>query len=329
MLYNDLARSPDVAVEVVYRRAVDAQRGWGSVTIEHEHRCLDQLGRVERVRALIRSVRAADVVCVHGWRYPSMAAAGLLARLRRTPLAVRFDSAEEDYLERSPARRLPIRLGVRSIHGRRAVPWTIGDSNARFWRRLGYDDQIAVPYGVPPAWEHIAPAPRDVDFVYVGRIDASKGIEELAAAWTEFRRESRRSLLVVGRPHDSHLLDPLRSFPEVSIRPAVAWDDLPGVFGRSRAAIAPSRREPYGQTLIEAAACGCAVVVSDRVSSRFEIDLGDGDALFDAGDADDLLRALRRVESGFGAVTDSTASRRVPRSSSDDLVAATLLMLRR
>jgi glycosyltransferase involved in cell wall biosynthesis len=70
-------------------------------------------------------------------------------------------------------------------------------------------------------------------------------------------------------------------------------DDLVSLMARAAIFAAPARYEPFGLCVLEAAACGCALVLADIASFR---ELWDGAALFvDPSDTRELVSALRRV----------------------------------
>jgi glycosyltransferase involved in cell wall biosynthesis len=69
--------------------------------------------------------------------------------------------------------------------------------------------------------------------------------------------------------------------------------DLVSLMARAAIFAAPARYEPFGLCVLEAAACGCALVLADIASFR---ELWGGAALFvDPSDTRELVSALRRV----------------------------------
>ena len=69
--------------------------------------------------------------------------------------------------------------------------------------------------------------------------------------------------------------------------------DLLGVMRKAGIFVSPALYEPFGLTILEAAASGCALVLADIPSLR---ELWDGAALFvDPRNADDICDTLNRV----------------------------------
>jgi glycogen(starch) synthase len=82
-----------------------------------------------------------------------------------------------------------------------------------------------------------------------------------------------------------------RGSAQVDLLGFLPEDALSACFGRASILCHPVRYDPYGQMVLEAAACACALVLSDLPSLR---ELWDGAALFvDPDDADALETALR------------------------------------
>lgn len=94
---------------------------------------------------------------------------------------------------------------------------------------------------------------RDLDVLYVGRITAAKGYYELLERFGPAR-------LTFAGPN--HLGEPVQG---THLGP-VAYSDLPKLYNRARTfAHLPRWLEPMGRAPVEAALCGCEVVLNDRV----------------------------------------------------------------
>jgi glycosyltransferase involved in cell wall biosynthesis len=94
---------------------------------------------------------------------------------------------------------------------------------------------------------------RDIDVLYVGSINRAKGYDNL------IKRFGPDRLTLVGpnhldKPIEGNWLGPL------------ANEKLPEIYNRAKTfAHLPSWMEPMGRTVVEAALCGCELVVNDRV----------------------------------------------------------------
>jgi glycosyltransferase involved in cell wall biosynthesis len=94
---------------------------------------------------------------------------------------------------------------------------------------------------------------RDIDVLYVGTISRAKGYYQLLGRFGADR------LTLVGR---STLSEPV----EGTHLGAVPNEELPGIYNRARVfAHLPEWYEPMGRTVVEAALCGCELVLNDRV----------------------------------------------------------------
>jgi glycosyltransferase involved in cell wall biosynthesis len=131
---------------------------------------------------------------------------------------------------------------------------------------------------------------------FVGRVAADKGVAELAAAWAAVRGPDRY-LMIVGGPDDTDpvpadVLAALAADPQVRL--TGARRDLPAVFGAMELLVLPTRREGFGNVLVEAAAMGVPVVASRTDGCVDAVADGVTGALVPVGDGAALVAALRR-----------------------------------
>lgn len=136
---------------------------------------------------------------------------------------------------------------------------------------------------------------------YVGRLLWSKGIRELV--------EAARLLRARGAPVDVHLVgEPDPENPESVPGPVlrqwiaegvVGWqpwtDDVPAVWRDAHLAVCPSYREGLPKSLLEAAACGRAIVASDVPGCREIAREGVNALLVPARDAPALALAIEKL----------------------------------
>jgi glycosyltransferase involved in cell wall biosynthesis len=139
--------------------------------------------------------------------------------------------------------------------------------------------------------------------IYVGRLSAEKGIETLLDAW---RRLRNIPLLIVG---DGPLLEKVRRrarFQDHSSIRVLGRLSRPGVFAavkKARFLVFPSHLyETFGLAIIEAFACGIAVVSPDDGVPRELVDDGRTGIHFHARDPESLADAVSRLWSDPSAV---------------------------
>lgn len=195
--------------------------------------------------------------------------------------------------------------------GRAVAPWLIrptydaaflpGEPQAAFARRLGFPpdrilwgmytaDQPALAAAGHAGRREPPPA-----FVFVGRLAPEKGVDVLADAYRRYRAEVADPwpLLVCGTGPLSALVE---ATPGVEALGFVQPDGMPAVWARAGCLVLPSRFEPWGVAIHEAASAGLAVVCTTAcgAASRLVLD-GFNGAVVGPGDAAALARALRRV----------------------------------
>lgn len=132
-------------------------------------------------------------------------------------------------------------------------------------------------------------------FVFVGRLVEQKGVEALLAAYDSYRGRVSDpwGLVVCGT---GPLLDRLSGRPGVEARGFVQPVDLPGVLRGCDAFVLPSRYEPWGVVVAEAAAAGLPLILSDRVGAGIDLLRSHHNGFgCVAGDSVGLASALERV----------------------------------
>lgn len=182
--------------------------------------------------------------------------------------------------------------------------WGAGPRQRAFARQLGYDDahiregyysadvaRFNHAYQQQHAARFSAEGPRRL--LYVGRIMAHKGIEELVAAFLQTDPALGWQLELVGKADDS--VD-LPQHARISQRDFVQPEALPAIYGQAQAFAFPSRVEPWGVAIHEAAAAGLPLLASDAVGAA-DVFLEEGQNGFrhQAGSVASLHEALQRL----------------------------------
>jgi glycosyltransferase involved in cell wall biosynthesis len=219
------------------------------------------------VRAARRSARSADLVHAH-W-LPS----GVVAALTGKPYVVQLWGTDVELARRAPGLARPLLRGARLV----ICPSRALADEAR---RLGARAVRLVPSGVALP-ERVADPAEPAHVLYVGRLSAEKGVEELAAA-----TEGLPRVVVGDGPLRRLVPDALGFVPPRALGP---------YYERAAVVCCPSRREGYGVVAREAMAYGRPVVASAVGGLLDAVEHDVTGLLVPPGDARALRRALERL----------------------------------
>ena len=150
-----------------------------------------------------------------------------------------------------------------------------GDPQAAFARRLGFTrDEIVV--GLCTCEEAFHTGPQDPprnSFLFTGRLVDTKGVDVLADAYRRYRAQVSDPwpLVVAGI---GPMADELSSIDGVRLLGFVSPKDMPAVMADAGCLLLPSRFEPWGVVIQEAAASGQVVICTDvcGAASRLVLD---------------------------------------------------------
>jgi glycosyltransferase involved in cell wall biosynthesis len=240
------------------------------------------------LRAL-RALRPAAVV-LGGWNQPAFWTALAWARARGVPVLVWVESTGRD--RRSgrldPAKRVLLRAAAAFI-----VP---GTASRDYLRRLGVEESRIglAPNAVDaaiftPVERRRTAGPCRV--LAVGRLAPEKGLDVLLGAAEGLPLE----LVLAGTGPEEERLRALAG-PNVRFLGNVSRDELPAVYGDADVLAMPSRSDPWGMVLNEAALAGLPLVSTDAAGAAHEL-IEDGVNGFrvPADDVEALRDALRRL----------------------------------
>lgn len=214
---------------------------------------------------------------------------GSLAALLAGPVPVinTFTGLGAVFIGSTPgARRIGplVHLALRSL-ARRRHSWTVtqnhDDRDLLLQRRMAVAERTLVILGDGTDFGRFTPTPEPavtpqspVTVAYAGRMLADKGVPELVEAARLLQaRGAPVRVLLAGAPDPQNpaaiAAETLRAWQTDG---AVTWlghvDDVAGLWGRSHIAVLPSYREGLPNALVEAAACGRALIATDVPGCR-------------------------------------------------------------
>jgi glycosyltransferase involved in cell wall biosynthesis len=151
---------------------------------------------------------------------------------------------------------------------------------------------VAVPHA---AAQHFRPVPSPREgppyLLYVGTLEPRKNVNLLLEVWREVRKRHAIELVLAGRRR--------RDFPEIAPEPGLHLpgltpeEELPGLYSNAVVCLYPSFYEGFGLPVLEAMACGAAVIASnDPAISEVA---GDGAIVLDPGDARAWVETLEAL----------------------------------
>jgi len=301
-LFNALGTMEGVELEVLFLAERDPRRQYP--VYEHEfrfeRRVLPGTGALARGRWVVLSRGThreldrfdPDVVLLGGWNQPAFWTGLRWARHHHRPVVLWVESTLHD--ERSGSLVLE-RLKRRAVAS--ATGFLVPGRAAR---------EYVESLGVSP--ERIVIAPNAVDlsifsveadrgghegctFLYVGRLAPEKGLDVLLRA---FRDVPGRLLLAGSGPQEEEL----RALADdrVEFLGQVAREDLPALYAQADCLVLPSRSEPWGMVLNEAAAAGLPLVATEAAGGGYDLIEDDVNGYrVPVDDEAALAEALRKV----------------------------------
>jgi glycosyltransferase involved in cell wall biosynthesis len=308
-LFNALAACTDIELEVLFLADRDPRRGYDVLSDEFRFRSRTLRGRgfviggrwLVLSRGTSRALAAAqpDVVVVGGWNQPAYWVAIAYARMRGLPLVTWVESTAAD--ARSGGRLWErAKRAVVSASTAFLVP---GRASEEYLRRLGAHAEIAVaPNAVDTAiFEQrvaVTRAQRDAvrrelgltrtTALYVGRLAPEKGLDVLIEAAAGIDADI---VLVGDGPERGRLT--IAAPANVRFAGWLERDALVPWYAAADVFVLPSRSEPWGMVLNEAAAAGLPLVATAAAGAAAEL-VRDGENGFvvPPGDSDALRTAL-------------------------------------
>jgi len=282
-------------------------------------------------RAVVRELRRfrPDAVAVGGWNQPAFWLALAYCRLRRIPLLVWIESTARD--ARSEAR--PLAFARAAMVRGAAGAYVPGTASAAYARSLGVELVETAPNAIDASVFERAAVDRSgrggCTFLYAGRFDPEKGLDTLLEAFRDVPGE----LVLVGGGSDERRLRGLAG-ERVRFEGPMDRDELVGYYRDADVFVLPSRSEPWGMVLNEAAAAGLPLVATEESGAAQDLIDGNGFRV-PADDAAALRAALRRLADDpelrqtYGARSRELAKRLTPEAWAEGVANAAGRALRR
>ncbi|MEO6082005.1 MAG: glycosyltransferase, partial [Umezawaea sp.] len=161
-----------------------------------------------------------------------------------------------------------------------------------------------------------ASAPTGPTFLFVGRLEQEKNLDELLRAFALVPAAARARLEVVGmgslRARLEALADELGIASAVTFAGAVSEDDLLAAYGRADVFVMPGTAELQSLATLEAMAAGRPVVAADAMALPHLVRDGENGYLYPPGDAAALAARLTGLATDPGRRREfGAASRRI------------------
>jgi glycosyltransferase involved in cell wall biosynthesis len=299
-LFNALAQR--LSLRVLFLADQDPRRGYYQQLREErrfDYRTLQ--GRELRFggrwfvlsRHVLRELRQfrPDAVAVGGWNQPAFWLALLHCRITRTPLLVWIESTSRDARSESRVLSLARRAMVRGASG----AYVPGRASAEYARSLGVDLVVTAPNAIDAhVFDRAAidrRGRRSCTFLYVGRLDPEKGLDTLLEAFADVNGQ----LVLVGSGRHEARLRALAP-PGVRFAGSLDREGVVDEYARADVLVLPSRSEPWGMVLNEAAQAGLPLVATEEAGAAWDlVEEGGNGFRVPAGDAAALRGALQRL----------------------------------
>ncbi len=267
---------------------------------------------------LAPELRRADVVHLHEYRsFQNAAALPIIQRLGK-PFVLTAHGGLPRLMGRYALKQVYDALvGRRLIQQACRLHALNSIEREQFAQLGGRPEQIVVaPNGINVEEYRILPAveagafrrhyniPADAPLVlFLARINKIKGVDFLASAFAEVRRELPQAVLAIAGPDDGYLPEVKRQIELLGLADSVRFTGYLGgaakieAYQAANVYVLPSTYEILGITLLEALACGATVITTDRCGLADSIQQNDLGAVVKFGDAnglkDEIVRALK------------------------------------
>lgn len=237
-----------------------------------------------------------DAVYLSGWSDKWYFAAAKKLRGQGFPIISCMDNQYHEKIRQ----RLAILFAPYYLHRVIDILWVPGVIQAYYARRLGYSGKRCWMGHYCCDWEAFSSVKRVRStetpcFLYVGRYVHAKALDVLAKAYKMYKKSASKPwrLVCVGSGPCRTELNGIEGLIDLGF---IQPNDLPATMDQASAFILPSRHEPWGVVVQEAAAVGLPLICSDRVGAHPHLvqDYYNG-FTFASGDANQLADVMTRM----------------------------------
>jgi glycosyltransferase involved in cell wall biosynthesis len=272
-------------------------------------------------RALKRNLKAFDIVYIVAiWNYPTAAAAHYCRKYKK-PYIISPRGLLYPYTTGKKSwKKLPYYYLVakRDLKCASAIHYTTEDEAEQCHSRLGLKNKpIIIPNGIDLAEFSNLPEPESLSnkypvlkdkkvILFLSRINWKKGLNILSKAYGRLARERDDvHLLIVGNDEGGYEKKVKAWFKDEGVFDRVTFTGiLTGgekleAYAGSDIFVLPSYSENFGMVVIEAMACGLAVIISNRVGVHREVERSKA-GLVIRPDSGELYNAMANLLDGRG-----------------------------
>lgn len=194
------------------------------------------------------------------------------------------------------------------------VMWVPGERQWEFAKRLGYRGEYCWQGMYACDWEAFAGSAesqrsRDRAFLFAGRYAAEKGVDTLITAYRQYRNEVNDPwpLICAGA---GEKVDLIQEEKGVKDKGFIQPDTLPDLFQQVSAFVLPSKKEPWGVVIQEAAASSLPLICSDACGATTHLLQNEYNGFrFEAGSVEGLAHCMMRMSQCAQAEREEMGSR--------------------